>query len=52
MSATLRTVDLRAARGERELFAGLELTVAEGDVWGLVGPNGAGKSTLLSILAA
>ncbi|MGO1584238.1 MAG: ATP-binding cassette domain-containing protein, partial [Actinomycetaceae bacterium] len=52
MPATLRTVDLRAARGERELFAGLGLTVVDGDVWGLVGPNGAGKSTLLSILAA
>jgi ATPase subunit of ABC transporter with duplicated ATPase domains len=40
-----------AQHGERELFAGLDLVVAPGDVIGLVGPNGAGKTTLLRILA-
>jgi ATPase subunit of ABC transporter with duplicated ATPase domains len=33
------------------LFSGLDLTVAPGDVIGLVGANGAGKSTLLGLLA-
>ena len=51
MSATLQTRGLAAAFGDRELFSGLDLVVAPGDVVGLVGPNGAGKSTLLRILA-
>ncbi len=40
-----------AAYGDRELFSGLDLIVAAGDVVGLVGSNGAGKSTLLRVLA-
>ncbi|GAA4622939.1 ABC-F family ATP-binding cassette domain-containing protein [Cellulomonas oligotrophica] len=40
-----------AGFGDRELFSGLDLVVAPGDVIGLVGPNGAGKSTLLHVLA-
>ncbi|UZN03422.1 ABC-F family ATP-binding cassette domain-containing protein [Cellulomonas sp. S1-8] len=51
MSATLQTRGVAAAFGDRELFAGLDLVVAPGDVVGLVGPNGAGKTTLLRILA-
>ncbi|QGN46711.1 ATP-binding cassette domain-containing protein [Micromonospora sp. WMMC415] len=47
MSGTLVVKGLSAGHGERELFAGLDLVVAPGDVVGLVGPNGAGKSTLL-----
>ncbi|HEV7809428.1 MAG TPA: ABC transporter ATP-binding protein, partial [Candidatus Limnocylindrales bacterium] len=31
--------------------AGLDLAVAEGEIFGLVGPNGAGKTTTLRILA-
>ncbi len=31
--------------------AGMDLTVAEGEIFGLVGPNGAGKTTTLRILA-
>ncbi len=31
--------------------AGLDLTVGEGEIFGLVGPNGAGKTTTLRILA-
>jgi ATP-binding cassette subfamily F protein uup len=37
--------------GERPLFEGVSLALAEGDRVGLVGPNGAGKSTLLRVLA-
>ncbi len=51
MSATLRISGLSTSRGERTLFEGLDLTVAPGDVIGLVGANGAGKSTLLTTLA-
>ena len=30
---------------------GLDLDVAQGEIFGLVGPNGAGKTTTLRILA-
>ena len=51
MSATLLAKDVAAGHGDRDLFSGLDLVVAPGDVVGLVGPNGAGKTTLLRILA-
>jgi ATPase subunit of ABC transporter with duplicated ATPase domains len=51
MSATVQARGVGAGFGDRELFAGVDLVVAPGDVVGLVGPNGAGKSTLLRILA-
>ena len=37
-------------RGER-LFAGLDLTLTPGNVYGLLGRNGAGKTTLLRLMA-
>jgi ATPase subunit of ABC transporter with duplicated ATPase domains len=51
MSATIQARGVGAGHGDRELFSGLDLVVAPGDVVGLVGPNGAGKTTLLRILA-
>ena len=51
MSATLVAKGLSGGHGHRVLFQGLDLTVAPGDVIGVVGANGAGKSTLLSLLA-
>ena len=51
MPATLVARELSAGHGARVLFSGLDLTVAPGDVIGLVGANGAGKSTLLGLLA-
>ncbi|WP_454050282.1 ABC-F family ATP-binding cassette domain-containing protein [Cellulomonas sp. Marseille-Q8402] len=51
MSATVQAKGVGAGFGDRELFSGVDLVVAPGDVVGLVGPNGAGKSTLLRILA-
>lgn len=43
--------DLSGGHAHRTLFSGLNLTVAPGDVIGVVGANGAGKSTLLRLLA-
>jgi ATPase subunit of ABC transporter with duplicated ATPase domains len=51
MSATLVANDVAGGFAHRTLFEGLDLTVAPGDVVGVVGANGAGKSTLLRILA-
>jgi heme exporter protein A len=42
---------LAAFRGERLVFSGLSLTVADGGALLLTGPNGSGKSTLLRLLA-
>jgi ATPase subunit of ABC transporter with duplicated ATPase domains len=51
VSTTLHARGLSAGHGERTLFEDLDLTLAPGDVIGLVGVNGAGKSTLLRMLA-
>jgi ATPase subunit of ABC transporter with duplicated ATPase domains len=51
MTATLVAHSLAGGYGHRTLFDSLELTVAPGDVVGVVGANGAGKSTLLRLLA-
>jgi ATPase subunit of ABC transporter with duplicated ATPase domains len=51
VTGTMIVKGLAAGYGEEELFSGLDLVVAPGDVIGLVGANGAGKSTLLRTLA-
>lgn len=51
MTATLVAKNVAGGFAHRTLFEGLDLTVAPGDVVGVVGVNGAGKSTLLRILA-
>ncbi len=42
---------LAASRPNRPLFAGVSVTISDGDRLGVVGLNGAGKSTLLRMLA-
>ncbi|MBG6191903.1 ATPase subunit of ABC transporter with duplicated ATPase domains [Arthrobacter sp. CAN_A212] len=51
MTASLVAKDLSGGHAHRTLFSGLNLTIAPGDVIGVVGANGAGKSTLLRLLA-
>ncbi|TQK71725.1 ABC-F family ATP-binding cassette domain-containing protein [Nocardioides sp. SLBN-35] len=51
MSATLVAKNLAGGHAHRTLFESLDLTVAPGDVVGVVGANGAGKTTLLRLLA-
>jgi ABC-2 type transport system ATP-binding protein len=47
----IETRGLTKRYGDRLALAGVDITVPEGSVYGLVGPNGAGKTTLLGILA-
>ena len=51
MTATLVARGVAGGHGHRTLFDSLDLTIAPGDVVGVVGANGAGKSTLLRLLA-
>ncbi|MFN8226604.1 MAG: ABC-F family ATP-binding cassette domain-containing protein [Mycobacterium sp.] len=51
MTATLVAKGVAGGYAHRTLFENVNLTVAAGDVVGVVGANGAGKSTLLRILA-
>ena len=49
-SATIQIADLKHAFGELQVIDGLDLTVAAGEVVGVVGPSGCGKSTLLELI--
>ncbi len=41
---------LRKSYGENHAVKGIDLTIAEGEIFGLLGPNGAGKTTTIEIL--
>lgn len=43
--------DLTLQRNNRELFAGLNVTISKGTISAIVGPNGCGKSSLLLAIA-
>jgi branched-chain amino acid transport system ATP-binding protein len=47
----LAALDVRMRFGALAVLDGVNLTLREGEVVGMVGPNGAGKTTLLSVLA-
>ena len=49
MTERFRIEGLTKTHGHRRVLRGIDLTVGEGEVVGLVGSNGAGKSTLISI---
>jgi phospholipid/cholesterol/gamma-HCH transport system ATP-binding protein len=41
---------VRYSAGPRQIFAGLDLTVAQGSITAVMGPSGTGKTTLLRLL--
>ena len=46
----LQTTGLTRRFGKLTAVDGLNLAVAEGEVFGLLGPNGAGKTTVIKML--
>ncbi len=50
MGHTIRTEQLTKRYGDTLALDGLDLTVAEGEVYGYLGPNGAGKTTTIRLL--
>ena len=48
----IRTKSLTKAFGNLVAVDGLTLSVADGEIFGLVGPDGAGKTTTMRLLAA
>jgi ABC-type multidrug transport system ATPase subunit len=51
MSAAIETRSLTRRFGDFVALDGLDLTVARGEIFGLLGPNAAGKSTAIRLLA-
>jgi ABC-2 type transport system ATP-binding protein len=50
-SAAVSVSGLRKAYGDKVVLDGVDLTIAEGEVFALLGPNGAGKTTIVRILS-
>lgn len=51
MGISIETRNLSKRYGNLWALSNLDLTIEEGEVFGLIGPNGAGKTTLLRILS-
>ena len=47
----IELIRLQKSFGEKKVLSGVNLTIPDGSIFGLVGINGAGKSTLLRLLA-
>ncbi|MDY6789611.1 MAG: ABC transporter ATP-binding protein [Candidatus Nanohaloarchaea archaeon] len=48
--AAVETRNLHKDYGDTHALKGVDLTIEEGDFFGLIGPNGAGKTTFINIL--
>jgi ABC-2 type transport system ATP-binding protein len=50
MAAAIEATGLVRRFGENEAVAGVDLSIAPGEIYGFLGPNGAGKSTTVRVL--
>ena len=46
----IEITDLDYARGQRQIFKDLNITIQRGKVTAIMGPSGTGKTTLLSLI--
>jgi ABC-2 type transport system ATP-binding protein len=49
--ALIQVRGLRKRFGDEDVIQGIDLSIEEGEIFGLIGPDGAGKSTLIRMLA-
>ncbi len=47
----LKATEIRVALGGRDVLRGIDVTVAAGEIVGLLGPSGSGKSTFFRVVA-
>lgn len=47
----LRATEIRVTLGGRDILRGIDVTVAAGEIVGLLGPSGSGKSTFFRVVA-
>ncbi|CAI6087380.1 ATP-binding cassette domain-containing protein [Cohnella sp. JJ-181] len=50
MKLAIEVKGLRKSFGGQTVLGGVDISVAEGEIYALLGPNGAGKTTLINIL--
>jgi ABC-2 type transport system ATP-binding protein len=46
----IQIIGLRKRYGDGDIIQGIDLSIEEGEIFGLIGPDGAGKSTLIRML--
>ena len=50
MSSVISVRSLKKSYGSTQAVAGIDLDIAQGEIFALLGPNGAGKTTTVEIL--
>lgn len=50
MTPLIEATDVTFSYGQQSVLSGINMTIAPGEIIGLIGENGAGKTTLLNLL--